>query len=566
MNENAMLTGKPSIDRPWMKFYPDVLRGIQVPACTVEQYLSVRAADPNVVAMHYYGVDITWGTVFRKVDATARALQVLGIKQGDQIPVFLRSVPEFIYLLLAAERIGASLLCRDNTLEENIEAVQKANAKVIFVHDFFSKAEIEAYREQTNVNTYVIVPALESGDRAAMPVYLQHSLDALYPDVPARGSDTMMWADFCNMGQRFRGFVPAPVNIDRPLLRAYTSGSTGPSKQVIHSAHSIIGVLAQMNFYGASDKFRPTWLLTILPPALIAVVVSMMLLPLAGGMLLILDPFVDVYDVDLEMMRYRPNNWPLIPMFVEVIRRSKRLPADYDMSHMLAIGAGCEAFNNKQLRNVEEFLKQHNCNLRFTAGYGSSEPGSNATLPMAPFPVRDGNVGVPMIHSVISIFKPGTQEELTYNTPGEICMTGPGVMLGYDRPEATAKALQVHADGKTWLHTGDIGYMSEDGVLYTMTRGASPRFGGGDQSFRWKTVLQMPRSRASRTSSLLSCRMMSTRAASCRTCTSSSKMATPWTMCAIRSMPACRNVTCVRWRFSPYRNARSSTSRPTVLA
>lgn len=96
MNENAMLTGKPSIDRPWMKFYPDVLRGIQVPACTVEQYLSVRAADPNVVAMHYYGVDITWGTVFRKVDATARALQVLGIKQGDQIPVFLRSVPEFI--------------------------------------------------------------------------------------------------------------------------------------------------------------------------------------------------------------------------------------------------------------------------------------------------------------------------------------------------------------------------------------------------------------------------------------------------------------------------------------
>lgn len=110
----------------------------------------------------------------------------------------------------------------------------------------------------------------------------------------------------------------------------------------------------------------------------------------------------------------------------------------------------------------------------------SSEAGSNATLPMAPFPVRDGNVGVPMIHSVISIFKPGTQEELTYNTPGEICITGPGVMLGYDRPEATAKALQVHADGKTWLHTGDIGYMSEDGVLYTMTRGASPRFGGGD--------------------------------------------------------------------------------------
>lgn len=79
MNENAMLTGKPSIDRPWMKFYPDVLRGIQVPACTVEQYLSVRAADPNVVAMHYYGVDITWGTVICCWQPSASALRCCAV-------------------------------------------------------------------------------------------------------------------------------------------------------------------------------------------------------------------------------------------------------------------------------------------------------------------------------------------------------------------------------------------------------------------------------------------------------------------------------------------------------
>ena len=82
------------------------------------------------------------------------------------------------------------------------------------------------------------------------------------------------------------------------------------------------------------------------------------------------------------MMRYRPNNWPLIPMFVEVIRRSKRLPADYDMSHMLAIGAGCEAFNNKQLRNVEEFLKQHNCNLRLLPATAAARP---APTPLCPW-------------------------------------------------------------------------------------------------------------------------------------------------------------------------------------
>ena len=59
-------------------------------------------------------------------------------------------------------------------------------------------------------------------------------------------------------------------------------------------------------------------------------------------------------------------------------------------------------------------------------------------------------------------------------------------MLGYDRPEATAKALQVHADGKTWLHTGDIGYMSEDGVLYTMTRGAPRALAAWRMSASWR--------------------------------------------------------------------------------
>ncbi len=99
---------------------------------------------------------------------------------------------------------------------------------------------------------------------------------------------------------------------------------------------------------------------------------------------------------------------------------------------------------------------------------------------MAPKPIRDGNVGVPMPLSVVSVFKPGTQEELTYNQLGEICKTGPGNMLGYDNPEATAKALQKHADGNVWLHTGDLGYMDEDGVIYVLNRGYAPRYGGGD--------------------------------------------------------------------------------------
>lgn len=481
MSGEKRMTGKPSIDRPWMKFYPDMLmKMISIPGCTVNEYLHRCCPGMEVAAMHYYGEDISWKTVFEEAEKTARALKAIGFGEGDQIPVSLRLVPEFLYLLLGAEKIGASLLCRDNTIEENVEAARKAKAKAIIAHDFLSQKEMNEYLSGSSVEKIVLLSPVHHGSRDAMPAHIQACLNDHYPSKCASGPCTMSWEEFIAKGEAYTGTVEAPVDIDRPLFRAYTSGSTGPSKQVIHSANTMLGIVCQMNFYGGTEGQRPTWMVTCLPPALVAVVVSMVLLPLSSNKLLILDPFCYETDVDLELMRYKPNNWPLIPMFMEIVMRNGRIPDDYDLSHLVAAGAGCEAYNNIQLDNAQQFLIDHNCKIRFTTGYGSSEAGSTFSLPMAPKPIRDGNVGIPMPLSVVSVFKPGTQEELTYNQLGEICKTGPGNMLGYDKPEATAKALQVHKDGNVWLHTGDIGYMDEDGVIYVLNRGESLRYGGGE--------------------------------------------------------------------------------------
>ena len=121
MNESKpMQTGVPSADRPWMQYYPpQLIENLEIPEQTIGEYLRAHCPGDDVVAMHYYGNDITWKQLFEQVDATARGLKALGLGEGDAIPTFLRAVPEFIYLLLAAEKIGASILCRDNTLEEN---------------------------------------------------------------------------------------------------------------------------------------------------------------------------------------------------------------------------------------------------------------------------------------------------------------------------------------------------------------------------------------------------------------------------------------------------------------
>ena len=479
MNMNN-LTGRPSIDRPWMKYYPEVLRNLQIPACTLMEYLKMNCPGEDVIAMHYYGNDIKWSTVFEKAEIIARALKALGFGEGDQIPVFLQAVPELVYVLLAAEKIGASLLCRDNTLKENVEAVRKSGAEAIIAHDYLAQNELEKYLSDSSVKKVVLLDPCYSCNREDMPDYIQNTLDSRYPEVKAGGSAVLGWDEFLALGEKFDGEAEVQRNVDRPLFRAYTSGSTGPSKQVIHSAHTMISVIHQMNFYAGSDDFRPSWMTACLPPALIAITVSGILMPLASKKLLILNPFCDPMDIDLEMMRYRPNSFVMIPWFVENIMHNGRIADDYDMSYLLAAGVGCEAYNNKQLENAQEFLKAHNCNARFTTGYGCSEAGSNMPLPLSPHPMGNGKVGIPTLCNVISVFKPGTQEELTYLQMGEICVSGPGLMLGYDTPEATAKALQTHEDGMVWLHTGDLGYMNEDGVLYVQTRGKSPRHGGGD--------------------------------------------------------------------------------------
>lgn len=479
MPNKRHLTGKPSIDKPWMKYYPQMMLDmIEMPKTTILQYLREKCPGEDVSAIHYYGNELAWSEVFGMVDPLARSLKAMGFKEGDQIPVFFRLVPEFVPLLLAAEKIGASILCRDNSIEENAEAVEKAGASVIFAHDFISNEAVEAF-EKAGVKTIVLLDPIASGNRDEMPDYILNCLMDQY-SAPLLSFDCLMtWEDFLDKGEFYTDTVEAPEDITRPLYRCYTSGSTGPSKQVIHSAETMLDVICQMNFYGGMSDQRPNWMVTCLPPALVAVVVSMVLLPLSSNKLLIMNPFVYENDVDLEFMRYKANNWPILPCLLDVLLHSDRIPADYDMSHLVATGPGCESCNNRQMDSGDAFFKEHGCTFNLTTGYGCSEGGSNLTLPMTDKPIRNGNVGVPMPLSTLSIFKPGTQIELGYNQIGEICKTGPGTMLGYDCPEATAKALQLHDDGNVWLHIGDMGYMDEDGVIYTVGRGGAPRYSGG---------------------------------------------------------------------------------------
>jgi acyl-CoA synthetase (AMP-forming)/AMP-acid ligase II len=193
-------------------------------------------------------------------------------------------------------------------------------------------------------------------------------------------------------------------------------------------------------------------------------------MPLAQGKKLILDPYFDYKDIDIELMHYEPNSTGLVPVFFESLIESKRIPKDYDMSYLKVLGFGAEAMPRNLITRIENFTKSHNCMAQLNGGYGNSEGGSEMTIAFTNEILKTGSSGFPLINTVVSVFEPGTEYELGYGEVGELCKSGPGIMLGYANPEDTEKTIMLHSDGKRWLHTGDLGYITKEGNVFVFGR------------------------------------------------------------------------------------------------
>lgn len=481
-NTGATLTGKASVDKPWLQFYPEALRNVEVPTITVETFLRAKNPDENKIAFEYYGNKITWKDFWGEVDKAAKSLKILGFGEGNRIPVFLQSVPAHFILLIAAERIGAAIICRDDIPEELCFAIRKSKSETAFVMDYTSKSDEDLFRATTPMKRVIKVSPYDYADRKSVPDYVEKEIASRYTGAIETTEGDLTWDEFLALGKDYTEDYMAQEDVNRPVFGAYTSGSTGISKLVIHSSSNIVATAFQMSIFIPPSDVPEKWWLPILPPALIAVTVSMAIFPLSAGLIMVLDPFCPLEDIDIAFMEQKPNFWALIPMFCEMLMKSDRIPEDYDMSHLRSIGTGAEAMNERKTQEVEAFFHKHNVKATLSAGYGQSEGCSNFTLPNPMFPLVDGCVGMPMPATTMAVFSEDL-EELNYGEIGELCMTGPAMMLhyaGWRGDELTERTLINHPDGNCWLHTGDKAYINEHGIVYILGRGTTKRFGGGE--------------------------------------------------------------------------------------
>ena len=158
-----------------------------------------------------------------------------------------------------------------------------------------------------------------------------------------------------------------------------------------------------------------------------------------------------------------------VPTLYEALSRDPSLQ-NTDLSCLRAAFCGADTLTRPVKERFEELVRSGGGSVRLLEGYGLTE-AVTAVMGTPLDHYREGSVGVPFPDMLATICRPGTTEELAPGEEGEICLAGPAVMLGYlDDPAATAETLREHEDGRTWLHTGDIGRRDEDGFFYFAAR------------------------------------------------------------------------------------------------
>ena len=468
-------TGYASIDKPWLKYYTEEQVSQDMPQMSIYRYLYENNKAYHYLgrtALSYYGRKITFYELFQKIEETAKALKAMGVKENEIVTISMPNTPEAVYLLYAISKIGAVANMVDpRTSAEGIEKyIEEAGSdKVIIVDAYYNK--VKPLVDKGTVSKVVAVSPSESLPLALNLGFKAKGIVEQIKDSSKKidyGENIKNWKQFIAEGKDYRYDTEVEFISNRPVVIEHTGGTTGIPKGVLLSNENINSVALQSVLTGIDMQREHTWLYIM--SSFIAYVVGMGLhLPLTIGMETILIPQFDAQKFDELIAKHKPVHMVGVPSYWGTIVKSKKL-AKKDLSYMIAPTVGGDAMNTTLEQEANEFLKEHNCSSKIVKGYGMTEvTGGVAGTVDANNEI--GSVGVPFVKQTIAIFEPDSEEELGYNQPGEICITGPNTMIGYfDNPEATDAIIKEHSDGQKWVHSGDIGYMTENGNIFIIDR------------------------------------------------------------------------------------------------
>ena len=450
--------------RPWLRYYDQKYIDQALPECSAFDFVRTRNKDRLMsTAMEYYGRKFTYADLIVNVKKTAAAFRALGVKKGDIITVVSVMTPEVIYAFYAADRIGATLNLVDPRYSpEGIhDYIQEVRSRLLIcLNVVYDRCEQAAKR--TTVERVVVLSPADS-----LPLGLAIGYKAANPDRNRYHSNVLNWKKFIADGAD-ASTSAEPYDPEHACVVVHTGGTTGSPKGVLLTDRNFNAIAQQFSAYDSLFR-KGQSLMNIMPPFIAYGYACGVHLPLVLGLKVIIIPNLDPDKLGGLIWKYKPEHMFGVPAHYQQMAASHQL-RNKDLSFIRNYAAGGDAISLGAEQTVNNFLETHNVEYPLAKGYGMTEVSSAATVAAGKVN-KPGSVGIPMVNTLVSVFEPGTDKELPLGQRGELCISGPGVMKGYyDKPAETAAILRTHPDGRVWVHTGDIGYLDEDGFVYLDSR------------------------------------------------------------------------------------------------
>ncbi|MGM9650779.1 MAG: class I adenylate-forming enzyme family protein [Faecousia sp.] len=462
-----------SASAPWLNFYGNMPKTLNYPEKTIYQIVHSTALQyPDNIAYEFMGKETTYAEFMRRVDRTAKALLELGIKQGDRVTICMPNTPQALDTFYAINRIGAvsNMIHPLSAPGEIAFYLNFSHSKAVLTLDQFY-GKIDQIRDQLEEPCKVIIARVKDELPSVLALaYPMTKAARKIPKLPKKG-DYIMWNDFIARGKRRREPLPAddavPYTEGASIL--YSGGTTGTTKGILLSSLNFNATALQTIAASGCENIAGLKMLSVMPVFHGFGLGIGIHTALVGGARCILVPQFNVKTYAKLLINKKPNFIPGVPTLFEALLRSDMLE-DADLSFLVGVFSGGDSLSVELKKKVDAFLKDHKATVQIREGYGTTECVTASCLTPKDY-ARSGSIGVPFPDTYYKIVAVGTEEEVPANHEGEICISGPSVMLCYvDNPEETAQTLRRHADGRVWLHTGDLGTMDEDGFVYFRQR------------------------------------------------------------------------------------------------
>ena len=287
------------------------------------------------------------------------------------------------------------------------------------------------------------------------------------PDKNKYASNVIRWKQFIKGGEG-QSTAAEPYDPDHACVVVHTGGTTGSPKGVMLTDDCFNGIALQFQAYPKLFH-RGQKLMNVMPPFIAYGFACGIHLPLVLGFTVIIIPNLDPAKLGSLVLKHKPEHMFGVPTHYQQLAADPKL-RDKDLSFIINYAAGGDSLSRGAEQTVNDFLAAHGARYPIAKGYGMTEVSSAATV-AAGLDNKPGSVGIPMVNTVVAAFEPGTDQELPIGQRGELCISGPCLMKGYyNKPEETAILLRRHPDGRVWAHTGDMGYLDEDGFVFLDSR------------------------------------------------------------------------------------------------